>query len=541
MKASVRISGMIARDGEKLPSDAGERLKQVSLFSLTDLNNQLEQAGKFDELEVHISSIGGNVVEGFKIYDALKKLDAKIITIGEQFDSIASVIFLAGDERKAYKNAKPLIHSPWATAESLGDMKINSTILEAIAEQYRLADSQMLAVYSEVCGRDKAPLFNELMKGESHMSDEDLINTNFATEIIEGAQMDAIRMSAVAFHPEALLAAQRNEYSDVIGVTTSGKCLLVKRSESSEIEPNKWAFAGGKIEEGETPEQAAARELKEEVGITASSLEYIESVENDDGSVSHYFAAIIKGQITSQQDEVSETKLVSSLEGLEIIFGQDDRYISLIQKSVEKMTKSSELKEGYNALQKIVNGLKGLFAMEDEKKAASFVVPEAGITVYVDDSDGEVIGKVAYIMEGDVVTEQTAPVGSHVTESGATLVIGEGGVLSEVREPEAMKENEASYDEETQAKIDEAVAEKEKEMQALKTKLEAMEASNKELKAAMTKKVDAFEKQANKLSEAINSLVGTAHAEGGKKEPVKEDKELTPYEKLAARAVANIQ
>jgi len=42
----------------------------------------------------------------------------------------------------------------------------------------------------------------------------------------------------------------------------SGQVLLQRRSDS-----NKWGFPGGAIELGETPEMAAAREIKEETGL----------------------------------------------------------------------------------------------------------------------------------------------------------------------------------------------------------------------------------------------------------------------------------
>ena len=45
-----------------------------------------------------------------------------------------------------------------------------------------------------------------------------------------------------------------------------GRVLIARRPEGRHM-GGKWEFPGGKIEEGETPEQALERELKEELGI----------------------------------------------------------------------------------------------------------------------------------------------------------------------------------------------------------------------------------------------------------------------------------
>jgi 8-oxo-dGTP diphosphatase len=55
-------------------------------------------------------------------------------------------------------------------------------------------------------------------------------------------------------------------------VDTRGWVLLQERDEHAPVEPNKWCLVGGGVEEGESPETAAYRELKEETGIVCDDL-----------------------------------------------------------------------------------------------------------------------------------------------------------------------------------------------------------------------------------------------------------------------------
>ena len=50
-------------------------------------------------------------------------------------------------------------------------------------------------------------------------------------------------------------------------VLINGKILMLKRPEDSHSYPGRWSLCAGKIEKGETPEQAAVREIMEETGI----------------------------------------------------------------------------------------------------------------------------------------------------------------------------------------------------------------------------------------------------------------------------------
>ena len=83
-------------------------------------------------------------------------------------------------------------------------------------------------------------------------------------------------------------------------MSDDGKVLAVSRKD----DPTAFGLPGGKVDPGETPEQAAGRELQEETGLTAKALHQVFVRQDGDGFVTTTFACEAEGQINTPESGV---------------------------------------------------------------------------------------------------------------------------------------------------------------------------------------------------------------------------------------------
>jgi len=175
----------------KIYGDIGEPDKMLEMFDVSDdtispkvVSDFLDENKDATEITVKINSRGGDVQAGWTIYDLLSNSGKKIKTIGEgKVYSIATIVYLAGEEREIMKNADGLIHNPFIPPYTLADQYESDDLLK-IAESLKQEEAKILDFYVEKTGSPKEKLA-EYMEEDTKLSAEDMLSLGFATKIIE--------------------------------------------------------------------------------------------------------------------------------------------------------------------------------------------------------------------------------------------------------------------------------------------------------------------------------------------------------------------
>ena len=86
----------------------------------------------------------------------------------------------------------------------------------------------------------------------------------------------------------------------VLILSDDGKILAVSRRD----DPSAYGMPGGKVDPGETPEEAASRELEEETGLVAGDLNQVFKMKDADGYTTVTFTGQVSGKINTEEEGV---------------------------------------------------------------------------------------------------------------------------------------------------------------------------------------------------------------------------------------------
>ena len=194
-------------------------------FSSKELQQFFENNPKADEYEITINSNGGSVTQGFTIHDMLiaeKAKGKKITTIAFKANSIATVIFLAGDERKISKNAEFVIHPPAIDVFALDwDVRLTADELQKVSDEVREYENKLWDFYTGVLNLDEAKTtaLKSLYTVDTDLGSAKALEYGFATEVIGEATATKLKKALAYTDKIAAIVKQHriNNNMDIKG------------------------------------------------------------------------------------------------------------------------------------------------------------------------------------------------------------------------------------------------------------------------------------------------------------------------------------
>jgi len=154
-------------------SDIGEDMFGDGI-SAASIKSQLDSME--GDIKIRINSPGGDVFDGFAIYNLINSHEGKkTVYIDGLAASAASIVAMAGDEIVMADNALMMIHDPWTM--SLG----NSADMRDTADLLDKVKGSILTVYDKKSSMTPEEI-SDLMTKETWFTAKEAIDAGFATK-----------------------------------------------------------------------------------------------------------------------------------------------------------------------------------------------------------------------------------------------------------------------------------------------------------------------------------------------------------------------
>lgn len=188
--AVLKIYNDIVDDQEKLVlQEAG-----TDSTTFSDIRDFISNLSPDDpDIDIRLHCDGGDCVEGWSIYDALRQTDKKIsATVEGKCSSIATIILLTAplERRYAYRNASICIHNPALAGYEVKSERLTFEELEQqadkmrnLASQLRVETGKLLDLYVNRTGSDRK-LLSELMDKDIYIDMQTAMALGFIGSIL---------------------------------------------------------------------------------------------------------------------------------------------------------------------------------------------------------------------------------------------------------------------------------------------------------------------------------------------------------------------
>lgn len=187
--AKLYINKDIAADADKMKY----WLSGGDCVSFSDIQGFIDWMPPGDnQIDIELHSCGGDCIEGYAIYDALRASGKEISckTVG-LCASMATIILLAApaERRSAYQHSQLLIHSPfYQNGAKVGELTIEK--LDELKAGLQADKEKMLSVYMERTGQAREVLEAQ-MNTDGWFSAEKAIELGFVSSIVPAISASA--------------------------------------------------------------------------------------------------------------------------------------------------------------------------------------------------------------------------------------------------------------------------------------------------------------------------------------------------------------
>lgn len=224
----------------------------------------LASLGSKKDITVRINSVGGSVIEGIAMYQAIRRHEGNVVAYVDGIAaSMASVILQAADERHVSRGSYVMIHNPSSGADGeASDLRATAELLDKIR-------SDMLDIYESSTGlaRDKIA---KMMDDETYLTADEAVKLGFADIVDETEARIDVRAVAKLSEtstkiPEALRARAAAQAKGQSTMTDEEeKEMKALREENAKLKASAAAKAEEDDDEGDSDEEEAKAEGDDE-------------------------------------------------------------------------------------------------------------------------------------------------------------------------------------------------------------------------------------------------------------------------------------